>query len=140
MQAWRRFFDAAFGRYAATSALATATDFALAGSLHSAGVGAAAATFVGCVAGGAVAFRLSRGWTFQAGSSRALPQVLRFLLVWATSALLNSTGVPALLGWVDSFALAWTSVRALVYLGWNYPLSRWFVFSADRPRAALSAR
>ena len=140
MHAWRRFFDASFGRYAATSALATATDFALAGSLHTSGVGPATATFVGCVAGGAVAFRLSRSWTFQAGSARALPQMLRFLLVWATSALLNSTGVPALLGLVRSFPLAWTLVRAAVYLGWNYPLSRWFVFSAERPSVELSVR
>ena len=139
MRAWHRFFDAAFGRYAATSALATATDFALAGSLHAAGSGPATATFVGCVAGGAVAFWLSRAWTFQVGGSRAWPQVLRFLLVWATSALLNSTGVPAVLGWLSSFPLAWSLVRASVYLGWNYPLSRWFVFTAEKPDVELSA-
>ncbi|HYQ15891.1 MAG TPA: GtrA family protein [Polyangiaceae bacterium] len=139
MRGWLRFFDAAFGRYAATSALATVTDFALASSLHSAGGGAAASTFFGCVAGGGVAFWLSRSWTFQAGAGRAWPQVLRFLFVWATSALLNSTGVPALLGWVGSFPLAWTLVRASVYLGWNYPLSRWFVFAAEKPDTELSA-
>lgn len=140
MRAWRGFFDAAFGRYAATSALATATDFTLAGALHGAGVGAAGATFVGCVAGGVVAFRLSRSWTFQAGAERAWPQVLRFLFVWATSALLNSTGVPALLAWIGSFPVAWALVRGAVYLGWNYPLSRWFVFSAERHPAELNAR
>jgi putative flippase GtrA len=134
-----RFFDTAFGRYAATSALATATDFALASSLHVLGAAAASATFVGCVAGGGVAFGLSRRWTFQAGSGPALPQLLRFLLVWATSALLNSTGVPALLPWLGSFTAAWAVVRAAVYLGWNYPLSRWFVFAAEKPAAELSA-
>jgi len=139
MRAWLRFFDSAFGRYAATSALATSTDFALAGSLHSAGSTPATATFLGCVAGGGVAFWLSRSWTFQAGAARAWPQVLRFLFVWATSALLNSTGVSALVGWFGSFAVAWTLVRASVYLGWNYPLSRWFVFAADKPDAELSA-
>jgi putative flippase GtrA len=139
MRALVRFFDAAFGRYAATSAAATATDFALASSLHALGSAAALATFFGCVAGGGVAFSLSRLWTFQAGGARALPQLMRFLFVWATSALLNSTGVPALLPWVGSFSLAWALVRAAVYLGWNYPLSRWFVFSADKPAAELSA-
>ncbi|MES1189301.1 MAG: GtrA family protein [Myxococcales bacterium] len=134
-----RFFDAAFGRYAATSAAATATDFALASSLHALGASAALATFFGCVAGGGVAFALSRRWTFQAGAARALPQLLRFLFVWATSALLNSTGVPALLPWLGSFSAAWVAVRAAVYLGWNYPLSRWFVFSPEKPRAELSA-
>ncbi len=139
MRAFLRFFDSAFGRYALTSALATVTDFALASCLHGVGSSAAAATFFGCVAGGVVAFALSRRWTFQAGAGRPLPQVLRFLLVWATSALLNSSGVPALLSWVASFPLAWSLVRAAVYLGWNYPLSRWFVFSAEKPAAQLSA-
>jgi putative flippase GtrA len=134
-----RFFDAAFGRYATTSALATLTDFTLFGSLHGLGVSAGIATFLGCVAGGCVAFSLSRGWGFRAGSARALPQALRFLVVWATSALLNSTAVPALLVWVSSPVLAWALVRSSVYLGWNYPLSRWFVFSAEKPAAELSA-
>jgi putative flippase GtrA len=135
-----RFFDAAFGRYATTSALATVTDFALFGSLHAIGVAAGVATFLGCVAGGCVAFSLSRGWGFRAGAARALPQLLRFLGVWATSALLNSTGVTALLFWFSSPALVWALVRASVYLGWNYPLSRWFVFSAEKPAAELSAQ
>jgi len=139
VRAWLRFFDAAFGRYAITSALATTTDFALAGSLHAAGSSAASATFLGCVAGGAVAFWLSRGWTFRAGTARAWPQIVRFLAVWATSALLNSTGVPALLRWVASFPVAWAAVRGSVYLGWNYPLSRWFVFSPEKASAELSA-
>jgi putative flippase GtrA len=134
-----RFFDANFSRYAATSALATTTDFALASSLHVLGTAAASATFVGCVAGGGVAFGLSRRWTFQAGSVPALPQLLRFLLVWATSALLNSTAVPAVLPWLGSFTVAWALVRAAVYLGWNYPLSRWFVFAAEKSPAELSA-
>ena len=75
MRGLLRFFDAAFGRYAATSALATATDFALAYCLHLLDASAAFATFVGCVAGGCVAFALSRRWTFQVGSARALPQL-----------------------------------------------------------------
>ncbi len=139
MPALRRFFDGAFGRYGLTSALSTATDFALASSLHAAGAGAASATFFGCVAGGAVAFGLGRRWTFRASEGRALPQLLRFFLVWASSALLNSSGVPALLGLVPSFALAWLMVRAAVYLGWNYPLARWFVFAHEKPSPELSA-
>jgi len=134
-----RFFDAAFGRYAVSSALATSTDFALFSGLSALGVGAGSATFFGCVAGGVVAFALSRRWTFQAGAGRALPQMLRFVFGWATSALLNSLGVPALLFLVGSPALAWAVVRAAVYLGWNYPLSRWFVFAAEKDAALLSA-
>jgi len=115
------------------------TDFALASALHRLGSSAGLATFLGCVAGGGVAFSLSRGWTFQAGSARALPQLLRFLFVWLASALLNSAGVPALLGLVSTFQLAWVLVRGAVYLGWNYPLTRWFVFGRARQSQPLSA-
>jgi putative flippase GtrA len=132
-----RFFDAAFGRYAATSALATASDFIIASALHRLGTAAGIATFFGCVAGGLVAFSLSRRWTFRASGRRALPQVLRFLFVWATSAFLNSAGVEALLGLTGSFSVAWLLVRGAVYLGWNYPLARWFVFGQAKPAAEL---
>ena len=139
MGALSRFFDASFRRYAATSALATLTDFAFASLLHRLGSPAGASTFVGCVAGGCVAFALSRGWTFRAGRARAVPQLLRFLFVWLMSAVLNSAGVAALLGWLSSFQIAWLLVRGAVYLGWNYPMTRWFVFSRPRHDAPLSA-
>ena len=139
MRALSRFFDASFRRYAVVSALATVTDFALASALHRLGSSPGLATFLGCVAGGGVAFSLSRGWTFQAGAARALPQLLRFLFVWLASALLNSAGVPALLGWVSSFQVAWVIVRGGVYLGWNYPMARWFVFSGSRREAPVIA-
>ena len=130
----RRYFDLAFGRYALTSALATGSDFVLAYALHRAGAPHAAATFFGCALGGVVAFAVSRGWAFQAKHGRALPQLLRFLGVWAASAALNSFGVQAL-AFLPSFVLAWSLVRAAVYLGWNYPMSRWFVFGASNSRA-----
>jgi putative flippase GtrA len=138
MPALLRYFDRAFGRYALTSALATGSDFALAASLHALGVSPGLATFLGCVLGGSVAFTVGRGWTFRAGSGAALPQLSRFLFVWATSALLNASGVPALLGLVGSFPLVWALVRGGVYLAWNYPLSRWFVFARAKPSAELS--
>jgi putative flippase GtrA len=139
MGALSRFFDASFRRYAATSALATLTDFALASALHHLGSTAGIATFLGCVAGGGVAFSLSRGWTFQAGEARAVPQLLRFVSVWLASALLNSAGVPALLGWLASFQVAWVIVRGAVYLGWNYPMNRWFVFGGTGRIQTISA-
>jgi putative flippase GtrA len=123
-----RFFGPTFGRHTLTSGLATGTDFVLASALHALGTAAAPATFLGCIAGGGVAFGLGRHFSFRAVGERALPQLARFLFVWATSALLNTAGVPALLGLVGSFPLAWSLVRGAVYLGWNYPLSRWFVF------------
>jgi putative flippase GtrA len=133
-----RLFGPTFGRHTLTSALATGADFAAASALHAVGTAAAPATFLGCVAGGAVAFGLGRHFSFRAARAKALPQLGRFLFVWATSALLNAAGVPAVLGLTASFTAAWLLVRGAVYVGWNYPLSRWFVF-AHRAPAELSA-
>jgi len=136
----RRYFDAAFGRYALASALATGTDFTLANALHGMNVVPYAATFMGCIGGGAVAFSLSRSWTFRSEDRLGLAQLGRFLLVWASSAVLNSGGILVLLPFVPSFPLAWLAVRASVYLAWNYPLARWFVFERRPGRQELSAR
>lgn len=133
-----RFFGPTFGRHTLSSALATGADFAAASALHALGTAAAPATFLGCVVGGAVAFGLGRHFSFRAADAKALPQLGRFLFVWATSALLNAAGVPTLLGLTASFSVAWLIVRGAVYLGWNYPLSRYFVFARRAP-AELSA-
>lgn len=117
----------AFLRSVVVSALATASDFVVALLLARASVVAWAATFVGCAVGGAVAFLVNRGWTFRSRGRRG-PELIRFLGVWATSALLNSGGVGLLTRAGVSFAYAWPIVRGLVYSGWNYPLLRWFVF------------
>lgn len=112
-----------------TSVVATASDFVAASGLHSVKVPATAATILGCMVGGCVAFALNRNWAFYAGDGRKRTQVLRFLFVWATSALLNAAGVGLLLlPGGGHFTNAWLMTRGVVYLAWNYPLLRWFVF------------
>jgi putative flippase GtrA len=113
-----------------TSAAATASDFAAAHALHGVKIPATAATVLGCAVGGIVAFALNRYWAFHAREGRKRTQVARFLLVWATSAALNAVGVGLLLMLPGGghFTHAWLITRGAVYLGWNYPLLRWFVF------------
>jgi putative flippase GtrA len=82
-----------FVRGALTSSLATASDFVAAHLLHTVHVPAAAATVLGCMVGGCVAFSLNRNWAFHARNERKRTQLVRFLFVWATSALLNAAGV-----------------------------------------------
>lgn len=132
------FRSRSLARAAVTSALATASDFCSANLLHLAHVRAGAATFLGCVVGGIVAFLVHRIWAFGARDFRAGPQLFRFLLVWALSAFLNSAGVELLLRYAATFGVAWVLVRGLVYIFVNYPLLRWFVFpvaSSARERA-----
>jgi putative flippase GtrA len=118
-----------------TSVVATASDFAAAHALHGVKIPATAATVLGCTVGGIVAFSLNRYWAFHAREGRKRTQVARFLLVWATSAALNAAGVGLLmLPGGGHFTHAWLLTRGAVYLGWNYPLLRWFVFRrAARP-------
>ncbi len=121
----------AFIRSSVTSALATASDFVVAKALASAGVVPGGATLIGCVAGGAVAFSVNRAWAFQS-RGRPARELLRFLFVWALSALLNAGGVWLVTHWGLPFGRGWMLVRGIVYFGWNYPMLRFFVFRKPR--------
>lgn len=130
------FADRAFGRSLLTSALATLSDFILANGLVALGARVAWSTAAGCTLGGAVAFATNRQWAFDAREGSPIKQSLRFLFVWATNALLSTAGVAlAVRASGLGFATAWIVVRGLVYVGWNYPLLRFYVFRPRRPRA-----
>lgn len=117
-------------RSALTSALATGTDFVVASLLAASAVPVALATAAGYLAGGVLSFAVNRSWAFRA-TGRQGPQLLRFLAVWLTSAGLNVAGVVLLFAVFGSrFGLSWAVARAVVFLGWNFPLLRWFVFPA----------
>lgn len=99
------------------------------------------ATALGCLIGGTVNFAMNRVWTF--GSHGApLGQASRYAFVSMSSALLNSGGVAVLL-FVPTldYRIAWFIVRGAVFLAWNYPLQRDYVFAEgqdaiDEPTAA----
>lgn len=126
-----------FRRSAFSSVMATGSDFIIASALVRLGVGAGASTFIGCVVGGLVSFSLNRNWAFQ---SRGKPsnELIRFVLVWLGSALLNAAGVAWVSGTGVTFGGSWAVIRIVVYAAWNYPLLRWFVF--DNSPANLAAR
>jgi putative flippase GtrA len=129
----------AFFRSALVSVLATGTDFVVAAVLSYAALAPGYATFVGCAAGGVVAFLVNRGWAFRS-HGRGSSELVRFLFVWATSALLNSGGVQWLAYLGLPFVVAWAIVRGLVYSGWNYPLLRWFVFKRQARASSAEGR
>jgi CDP-diacylglycerol--glycerol-3-phosphate 3-phosphatidyltransferase len=117
-------------RSAITSGIATGIDFLAVLALREATLlSPAVLTLVGCIIGGGAGFALSRVWTF---GSRTRPdvQASRYALVSAGSAGLNSGLVAlVLLHPTAPFLVAWWSVRVLVFLTWNYPLHRDYVFS-----------
>lgn len=111
-----------------SSSVATVADFALVAGLVAGGLGAPFATLLGCVLGGVIHFTLGRTWAFR-GDLRTSEQAYRYLIVSGSSALLNS-GLVAVLLLLPSmpYQIAWLLVRGAVFLTWNHPLSRDYVF------------
>jgi phosphatidylglycerophosphate synthase/putative flippase GtrA len=97
------------------------------------------ATILGCVAGGAINFTINRVWTFHSREAK-LPQARRYAFVSLSSALLNAGGVAVLLllPSVD-YRVAWVLVRVAVFLAWNYPLHRDYVFANGSPQVATAS-
>jgi phosphatidylglycerophosphate synthase/putative flippase GtrA len=116
-------------RSALTASIATGVDLLAVLALREAApLSPAVVTAVGCIVGGATGFTLNRAWTF---GSRTRPdvQASRYALVSIGSAALNSGLVAlVLLHPAAPFLVVWASARVLVFLTWNYPLHRDYVF------------
>ncbi len=116
------------GRNAFAGGVATATDFALAFALVQLAIAPAAiATLAGCALGAVVNFSMNRKWTFGSNGPPSR-EAWRYLLVTTSSALFNAALVHVLLLPGAPFVLCWLVARAAVFLGWNYPLHRDYVF------------
>nr|WP_225412737.1 GtrA family protein [Stigmatella hybrida] len=126
-----------FGFNAAAGAIATAVDFgAVLGMVEGLKFSPVAATALGCVLGGVVNYTLNRLITFRSRGAVA-PQVARYTLVSATSAMLNAGGVALLtLHPQLAYTLGWWLARGAVYFAWNLPLQRDYVFN-DPPEALM---
>jgi len=116
-------------RNAMAALTATAIDFALFSALVAVGCSPPLATLLGAALGGIVNFTMNRTWTFDAsGSKRTMAR--RYVVVSAISAALNA-GVVAALLWIPNHhvTICWLVARGLIFLGWNYPLHRDYVFA-----------
>ena len=121
-----------FRRSALTSIATTSLDFAvLAALVELAGVGEVLATFVGTVVGSTSNFLVNRQWAFRARDGHAGHQVARYLAAQVGSATFHTGGV-WLLTWTGAapYLVAKVVVATVVYLAWNYPVNRYWVFRA----------
>ncbi len=120
------------GRAVISAFIATGMDFALVLLLVSSGVlPPVVATGLGCILGAVINFAINRLWTFDSHGP-AMLQGRRYILVSLSSALLNSGGVAVLLLVPDiDYRLAWVLARGLVFVTWNFPLQRDYVFAKD---------
>ena len=97
------------------------------------------ATALGCLVGAVVNFTMNREWTFKSGGAR-LPQAWRYSFVSFTSALLNMGGLAVLLMLPNiDYRICWVVVRVAVFITWNFPLQRDYVFvTPDSPTEATA--
>ena len=128
----RPFSRGGLGRNALSSAVATGSDFSLMAALVAlVSVAPPIATFIGCLVGALVNFTINRLWTFQS-RGLALPMAARYGLVSGGSAVLNASLVAALLQLPSMpYVVAWVLVRVTVFVAYNHPLQRRFVFRHD---------
>ncbi len=125
-----------FSRSALTSLFTTALDFGtLTGLVELAGVNYVLATWLGTVVGSLSNFTINRVWAFDARDRPPTGQFARFLLVQVAASLLHTGGVWFFTGVLGMpYQVSKIVISVLVYLGWNYPMNRWFVFR--RPATA----
>lgn len=119
-----------FGRSVITSIFSTAVDYGVLNALYYwLHVDYRIATFIASTIGFLTNFTLNRWWAFEAREGKLHWQFVRSLPIQVGSTTWQVLGM-----WlfVDGFGVAvWISkliVAMLVYLGWNYPMNRHFVF------------
>jgi putative flippase GtrA len=119
-----------FSRSLVTSLITTALDFGtLVGLTELAGVNYVLATWIGTVVGSLSNFAINKVWAFYAADAPAIPALARFAIVQAGASGLHTAGVWALTQYLRlPYPISKLVVAAAVFLGWNYPLNRWFVF------------
>ena len=125
-----------FLRSVLTSLFTTALDFGtLVGLTELAHVNYVLSTWIGSVVGSLANFTINKQWAFSARHAPTGPAFGRFLIVQAGSTGLHTLGV-----WLFTrfgrlpYPASKAVVAALVYLVWNYPLNRWFVFPTSAPK------
>ncbi len=129
-----------FSRSTVTSLFTTALDFAtLVGLVQLAGVNYVAATWAGTVVGSLSNFSINKAWAFEAGHAPVGGQLARFLIVQLGASALHTLGVWGFTRFGGlPYVASKTLVAALVYLAWNYPLNRAFVFRRSPSAASPS--
>jgi phosphatidylglycerophosphate synthase/putative flippase GtrA len=121
-----------------SAVVATGADFtAVLFMVDSFGLSPWTATALGCGVGAIVNFAINRIWAFEPTGDPVRGQAGRYAFVSGTSLGLNAGGVAVLmlLPGID-YRLAWGLVRGAVFVFWNYPLHRDYVFVDAKPARA----
>jgi putative flippase GtrA len=87
------------------------------------------ATAEGAISGGIINFFIVRKWVFNDGQNRTRIQIIRYMLVWTGSILLNTSGMYLVTYFTTiNYAISRVLVSILVGVTYNYFLQKRFVF------------
>lgn len=88
-----------------------------------------AAALVAGLAGLVVSFALNRNWAFGARRGSRVGQLVRHTVVVAGGIALGMLPMWLLVSWAGlPYQVGWAVGGSLVFLGWTYPMQRWFTF------------
>lgn len=110
--------------------VATLVDFSMSFLLAAVGgLWYVTASFLGALSGGIVNCAVNYRWVFHAAMLKKRYVVLKYLVVWTGSILLNTAGTHLLTVWTGQyFIFPKVVVAVIIALLWNYPLQRTFVY------------
>ena len=99
------------------------------------------ASFLGALSGGMVNCAVNYRWVFRTPMLKKRYVVLKYLVVWMGSILLNTAGTHWLTEWTGQYFIFPKMVVAVaIALLWNYPLQRAFVYRDNHMGERLSRR
>ena len=119
-----------FSKAQITAQLATLTDFGVSILLYEVfGMWYVAASFIGAMTGGIINCMLNYRWVFGSDGQKKRYVVIKYLLVWTGSIVLNTLGTYILTELSGNyFIIAKAIVSVTVALLWNYQMQRFFVY------------
>ena len=122
-----------FAKAQLSTGAATLAEWALVWVLAASGVYYVTAAIAGALCGGLLDFSIKKWWVFGTARRFAAGEAFRYAMVSGLSALLFGAAVYAFVdGMRLRMPLAVVAASIVVGIVWNYPLQRFFVFSAAR--------
>lgn len=98
------------------------------------------ATFLGAVSGGAFNCFSNYRWVFHASGMKKRYLVMRYVMVWSVSIMLNTMGTTFFTELThQNFVIVKAVVAAAVAVLWNYQMQRTFVFHSGRQNKVIQS-
>ena len=121
----------AFLKYNSVAIVATGIDFGIFMLLNEIfGLWYVLSTILSAIAGGIIAFILNRNWVFKSKHKQLNQQIIKYILVWGGSILLNTVGLYLLIENSNINEII-SKIIVTVFIGvtYNFLMSRLYTFT-----------